>query len=77
MTAILTTGLLLLGVSCARNKHESPDKTAPTAVRVAPVIQQNLAQRISYVGTVHSRREVKVLAQTAGAVLSGSPMCLF
>jgi len=33
-------------------------------------MQQDLAQRIGYVGTVHSRREVKVLAQTAGAVLS-------
>lgn len=73
MTAILTAGLLLLSVSCAKNKPESPDKTAPTAVRVAPVMQQNLAQRISYVGTVHSQREVKVLAQTAGAVLSLTP----
>jgi RND family efflux transporter MFP subunit len=32
--------------------------------------QQDLAQRIGYVGTVHSRREVKVLSQTGGAVLS-------
>ncbi len=72
-TAILLAGLILLGASCARNEPESSDEAASVAVRVSPATQQDLAQRIGYVGTVHSRREVKVLAQTAGAVLSLTP----
>ena len=67
-TVFLVACLTLMGTGCARNEPESSDKPAPVAVRVSPATQQDLAQRIGYVGTVHSRREVKVLAQTAGAV---------
>lgn len=72
-TAAFLAGLALLGGSCARDEPESPDQAAAVAVRVSTVTQQDLAERIGYVGTVHSRREVKVLAQTAGAVLSLEP----
>lgn len=68
VTALL--GLSLLGTGCGKNEAGPAQEPAPVAVRVAPVAKQDLSQRIGYVGTVHSRREVKVLAQTAGAALS-------
>lgn len=68
--ALLLLALAMINSGCAKDEPGPDRKPASIAVRVAAVTQENLAQRIGYVGTVHSKREVKVLAQTAGAVLS-------
>ncbi len=70
LVAILLAGLVLAGAGCAKNEPGSRREQASVAVRVAPVTKQDLAQRIGYVGTVSSRREVQVLARIAGTVLS-------
>lgn len=73
MVAATVAGFVILSAGCAKNAPEQVSEPAPIAVRVAPISQQDLAVRVGYVGTVFSRREVKVLAQTAGAVLSLTP----
>ncbi len=70
VAVVLLAGLVLYGFGCTKDAPPVDQEPDPIAVRVALVTQQDLAQKIGYVGTVHSRREVKVLAQTAGAVLS-------
>ncbi|MFO8071766.1 MAG: efflux RND transporter periplasmic adaptor subunit [Polyangia bacterium] len=66
----LLAGIALLGAGCSKDAPGSARKLDSVAVRIAAVTQEDLARRIGYVGTVHSRREVKVRARTAGAVLS-------
>jgi RND family efflux transporter MFP subunit len=68
--ALVLLGLNLWISGCARDEPVKAHEPAPVAVRIAPVTQQSMAQRIGYVGTVHSRREVKVLSQAAGAAFS-------
>jgi RND family efflux transporter MFP subunit len=68
--ALLLLTLAMINPGCAKDEPGPDRKPASMAVRVAAVTQESLARRIGYVGTVHSKREVKVLAQAAGAVLS-------
>ncbi len=63
-------GLAGLGAGCGAQEPPRAQEAPPVAVRVAAVTEEDLRRSIAYVGTVHSRREVKVLAQTAGNVVA-------
>lgn len=65
---LLLAGLAWSGSGCAQDASRSPREIAPVAVRIAPVTRQDLSRRVGYVGTVHSHRELKVLARTSGKV---------
>ena len=54
---------------CSTDEPAVQEDPAAVAVRTAQVTRRDLTRRIGYVGTVHSQREVRVLAQTAGTVL--------
>ncbi len=75
LLAVAAVSLLLLGpgwlwAGCAADEPRSAEGSAPVAVRVAPIVRADLARSVAYVGTVHSRREVKVVARTAGRVIA-------
>ncbi len=57
-------------VGCARQPAEAAGGEAPVAVRVVAVRQGDLAQRLSYVGSVQPAQEITVLAQSAGVVVA-------
>ncbi len=59
-----------LGLGCATDEPRPAADSAPVAVRVAPIVRADLARSVAYVGTVHSRREVEVVARTAGRVIA-------
>lgn len=66
---------LLLPLGCTswdseKSPNAEPAAPAPQALRVGFAQQRDMAQRLSYVGTVHSRQEVKILAQLQGTVRS-------
>ena len=61
---------ILLGVGgCGAPADEVP-VVQPIAVRVVRPVVMDLGSRVSYMGTVHSRKEVKVIAQVQGTVVS-------
>lgn len=58
---------LVVGVGCNPKQARAP--MAPLAIRVVAAHNGPLAHRLSYVGTVHSQREIKVLARVGGTVV--------
>ncbi len=65
---ILLVISVVLGGCSQQDEAITPVESPPVAVRVSSVSRQNLFHKVSYVGTVHSRREVKVIAQIPGTV---------
>lgn len=63
---ILLTALASLLNSCS-SAWEDAEKS-PVAVRVVEPRRLDLAQRLSYLGTFHARKEMKVIAQVQGTV---------
>lgn len=66
---ILLTMLAPLAViSCGDSDDGSP-VSRPVAVRVAKPIITDMQSRLTYMGTVHANREVRVIAQVQGTVM--------
>jgi len=61
--------ILIMLWSCSNNPDEHT-AIRPVAVRTAKPVVMDLGSRLSYMGTVHSQKEVKVIAQTQGKVIS-------
>ncbi len=64
---IITAGFSLSG--CSDNRADEVTVT-PIAVRVTQPMRMDLQSRVSYMGTVRANREVKVIAQVQGTVVS-------
>ena len=56
-----------LGVGCAGEKSQDV-APRPVAVRTAQPVTQDLEDKLSYVGTVHARQEVLIVAQVQGTL---------
>lgn len=65
---LVLTAIAVLLTYCSG--QQEADKKAPVAVRAFKPQQLNLAERLSYLGTIHARREVTVIAQVQGTVQS-------
>src|SRR5690554_6261233 len=69
---ILLLGALIalphLGCSTEDAAPQPSAQTPPLAIRVAPVLRRDLRHALSYIGTVHAQREVKILARIPGTV---------
>lgn len=65
---VLLPVLMLFIVGCS-GKQEETQETA-VAVRTIKPINRDLVDRLSYLGTVHARSEIKVIAQVQGTVQS-------
>lgn len=63
--AVAAAGMAIAG--CGASPSRTPDPR-PVAVRVARPIVTDLESRLSYVGTVHSVREIQVIARIQGTV---------
>lgn len=66
---LLASLLLLLTFSSCRPSPPSPTDPPPFAVRTSPVRTGPIRQRVEYVGTVHSTREIRVLSRVSGTLL--------
>ncbi len=55
--------------SCSDNRADQVT-VPPVAVRVTQPMLMDMQSRLSYMGTVHANREVKVIAQVQGTVVS-------
>ncbi len=65
--AVVTSLVGAWGAGCGQAQERPPK--APQAIRVEVARRGSLVQRLDYVGTVHSRREVKVMARVPGTVV--------
>ena len=63
---------LTVVAGCNKQNMETP-QTRPIAVRVVKPVEKTLNKKIPYLGTVHSKHEVKVIAQIQGT-LSALPV---
>ncbi len=64
---LVTISLLFLSSGCG--DQSTPHQNArPVAVRVIKPIETSLEESLSYLGTVHARREIKVIAQVQGTL---------
>ncbi|AWV88821.1 RND family efflux transporter MFP subunit [Bradymonas sediminis] len=72
ISRILLLGALLalphLGCSTEDAAPQPTAQTPPLAIRVAPVLRRDLRHALSYIGTVHAQREVKILARIPGTL---------
>ncbi|NIV94907.1 efflux RND transporter periplasmic adaptor subunit [candidate division KSB1 bacterium] len=66
---ILLASLSFSMVSCGEGSADQA-KVRPVAVRVVKPVVAEMQNRLSYMGTVHADREVKVIAQVQGTVSS-------
>lgn len=64
----LTVFTTLAFTSCTEKNGNRP-KDRPVAVRAMKPIMTDMQNRLSYVGTVHANREVRVIAQVQGTVI--------
>lgn len=66
VSAILILILLTLW-GCGGNTNEPP-APRPVAIRVAKPVISNMENQLTYMGTIHSQQEVRVIAQVQGTV---------
>lgn len=66
---VLITVVGFAGTRCSDNSTDQ-ETVRPVAVRVTQPIITDLQSMMSYMGTVHANREVKVIAQVQGTVIS-------
>mgnify|MGYP000899712772 CR=1 FL=1 len=59
---------LLAALATGCSTEQADDKSAPTAVRVVEVRIGPVRETVQYIGTIHSQREIKILAQVSGSV---------
>lgn len=67
-TIVLLSSMLLVGSLSRCKTTPTRSKQAPLAIRAVEIRRGAITQSLEYVGTVHSRREVKVLARVQGTV---------
>ncbi|GAB4363547.1 MAG: efflux RND transporter periplasmic adaptor subunit [Calditrichia bacterium] len=60
---------LLFIQSCNKGKNDTAE-VQPIAIRVVKPQITTLQEKISYVGTIHARREVKIISRIQGTLLS-------
>ncbi|MBW2736429.1 MAG: efflux RND transporter periplasmic adaptor subunit, partial [Deltaproteobacteria bacterium] len=65
---LFTLVTLSLGMGCRKKESAAPKKAPPLAVRVMKTRKGPLRETISYIGTLGSRREAKILARLAGSL---------
>lgn len=58
---------LLMNSGCSKGTDEKSEE-APVAIRVIQPVIKTMENRMSYIGTVHSRQEVRVIARVQGTV---------
>ncbi len=64
---ILATFILITSSGC-RSDSPPPEKKHPVAVRIIKPMITDLNDRLSYLGTIHSQKEVKIIARVQGTV---------
>lgn len=64
---ILLVGTPLVFGHCGNPPDEEP-AVQPVAVRMVKPVVMDMSRRVSYMGTIHSRKEVKVIAQMQGTI---------
>ena len=60
--------VLLTAVVGCKEENVKTSQTRPVAVRVIKPVEKTLNKKIPYLGTVHSKHEVKVIAQIQGTL---------
>ncbi len=66
---VFFAALASLSLAACQQSAPPPTPAPPVAVRTVPVRLGPVREQIDYVGTVHSQREVRVLARVSGTLL--------